>query len=84
MQSGNSLLLGGIISQTKSDGNGGVPLLKDVKWIGNLFKSKSKSHVKTELIILIKPIILRDSKELFEETAKYKILLTNLKKIIKF
>jgi len=84
MQSGNSILLGGIISHNKSDGNGGVPLLKDVKWIGDLFKAQSESHVKTELIILIKPKILKNSQELFEETAKYKILLTNLRKTINF
>ena len=84
MQSGNSLLLGGIISHNKSDGYGGVPLLQDLPWVGDLFKAQSSSHVKTELIILIKPKILKNSKELFEETQSFELLLTNLRKTINF
>lgn len=82
MQSGNSILLGGIISHNKSNGAGGVPLLKDLPLIGDVFKSRSDSHVKTELIIVIKPKILKNNLELSEETQKFKLLLKNLRKSI--
>jgi len=82
MQSGNSILLGGIISHKESDGEGGVPYLQSLPLIGNIFKSESKSHVKTELIILIKPKILKNSQELHKETEKYKKMLKTLKYII--
>lgn len=84
MQSGNSILLGGIISHNKSDGNAGVPLLKNIPWIGNIFKSQSKSHVKTELIILIKPKILKSFKDANQETNNFKILLKNIKNIVNY
>ena len=84
MQSGNSILLGGIISHNKSNGHGGVPLLQDLPWIGNVFKSQSDNHVKTELIILIKPKILKNNMELYQETENYKLLLRNLQKSIIF
>ena len=82
MKSGNSILLGGIISHNQSDGEGGVPYLKSLPLIGNIFKSQSKSHVKTELIILIKPKILKNSQELQRETEKYKKMLKTLKYIV--
>ena len=82
MQSGNSILLGGIISHNKSNGDGGVPYLQSLPLIGNIFKSQSKSHVKTELIILIKPKILKNSQELHKETEKYKKMLKTLKYIV--
>ncbi|CAA6819589.1 MAG: Type II and III secretion system protein [uncultured Sulfurovum sp.] len=82
MQSGNSILLGGIISHNKSNGNTGVPLLKEIPWLGNIFKSQSQSHVKTELIILIKPKILENNRELYEETNNFKLLLQELQKNI--
>jgi len=81
MQSGNSILLGGIISHNKSNGEGGVPYLQNLPFIGNIFKSQSKSHVKTELIILIKPKILKTNRELYNETNKFKIMLKNIENI---
>jgi general secretion pathway protein D len=81
MQSGNSILLGGIISHNNSNGHGGVPLLQDLPFIGDMFKSQSKSNVKTELIILIKPVILKNSRELYRETELYKIMLKSIKRI---
>lgn len=80
MQSGNTLLLGGIISQKKSSSHGGVPSLQDVAFIGDIFKSRSSADVKTELIIMIKPTILKNIKELSDETEKFKSILTNLQK----
>ena len=81
MQSGNSILLGGIISHNKSNGDTGVPILKDLPMIGNIFKSQSKSHVKTELIMLIHPKIIKNNYELERETETFKLLLKNLKSL---
>ena len=83
MKSGNTILLGGIISHNKSTGEGGVPYLENLPIIGNIFKSQSKSHVKTELIILIKPTILKNSQEVYKATENYKKLLNSLRFLIK-
>lgn len=53
LRSGDTLALGGLISSTISDGDSGVPLLKDVPYLGNLFKSSTKENKRTELIVLI-------------------------------
>ena len=55
---GETVLLAGLISENFSEGEGGVPYLKDIPVFGNLFKSSSKSLSKTELIILLTPYII--------------------------
>jgi len=81
MHSDDSVLLGGLISHNQSNGNTGVPLLKDLPVIGELFKSQSNSHIKTELIILLHPKIIDNRATLQEETNKFKILLKSLKNL---
>ncbi|ADN08325.1 secretin N-terminal domain-containing protein [Sulfurimonas autotrophica] len=75
VQSGDSILLGGLISQNKSKSKGGVPLLKDIPWIGNMFASNSIKTTKSELIILIRPVIIKTPQEINSETYKFKKIL---------
>lgn len=58
VRSGDVILLGGFLDNNKSIGSSGVPLLKDIPLLGNLFKSKSSSQAKSELMILVRPTIL--------------------------
>lgn len=67
-----TILLGGLISKNKSVTDSGVPYLMDIPWLGKLFQTKSEKIVKTELIMLIKPYIIQNSKELTQKTKKYK------------
>jgi general secretion pathway protein D len=60
LQDGAVVALGGLISHRSSDSNSGVPGLKDVKVLGNLFKSKSKEGARTELVVLLTVKIMRD------------------------
>lgn len=62
LRDGSSVLIGGLMSQRRSQGNGGVPYLKDVPLVGNLFKSSSRTGNKTELVLMIVPYIV-DSDE---------------------
>lgn len=62
LRDGSSVLIGGLMSQRRTQGNGGVPYLKDVPLVGNLFKSTSRSGNKTELVLMIVPYII-DSDE---------------------
>ena len=75
VHSGDSILLGGLISQNKSKSKGGVPLLKDIPWIGNIFASNSIKTTKSELIMLIRPIIIKTPQEINSQTYKFKKLL---------
>jgi general secretion pathway protein D len=57
-QSGQTILLGGLISENYSNGGSGAPGLSKIPLLGNLFKSKSDSADRTELIMLITPQVL--------------------------
>lgn len=57
---GTVVALGGLISSSESDGEGGAPLLKDIPLVGNLFKQRTQNSDRTELVVLIQVTILRD------------------------
>ena len=55
---GQSLLIGGYYYEQKSDGESGVPLLKDIPILGHLFKSSTKRGRLMERLILLTPRIV--------------------------
>jgi general secretion pathway protein D len=58
LDDGQTVLLGGLISENYTEGNSGVPYLKDVPLLGNLFKNQSRGIDRTELIVLLTPYII--------------------------
>lgn len=60
---GQVIVLGGITKNTISETITKVPLLGDIPLIGNLFRSKSKGNVRTNLLIFISPRIITPSKD---------------------
>lgn len=54
----DTIILGGFISTTKTKSNSGVPYLKDIPLLGNLFRSSSDDTQRTELIVLMRPTVL--------------------------
>ncbi|HBS78862.1 MAG TPA: general secretion pathway protein GspD, partial [Pseudomonas sp.] len=71
LRDGGSVMLAGLISSNKGRGDTGVPLLGDIPWVGNLFKSQSASENRTELIVMIIPYIIRDFDEAQNLTRSY-------------
>ena len=61
LDDGQTVLLGGLISETVTQGDGGIPYLKDITVFGNLFKKQSKGTDRTELIVLLTPYIIDSS-----------------------
>ena len=55
---GESIALGGLISESKGLAITKIPFLGDIPVIGSLFRSSSISHKKTELLVLLTPTIL--------------------------
>jgi general secretion pathway protein D len=55
---GETIILGGFISDSRSTADSGIPGLKDIPWLGNLFKSRSVQNLRTELIMLMRPTVL--------------------------
>ena len=63
VKDGDTILLGGFIRSAKTDTESGVPFLKDVPLLGNLFKNNSKTSKRSELLVLIRPTILDTPEE---------------------
>jgi general secretion pathway protein D len=57
---GQTIVLGGLIQDQYNNGNSKVPLLGDIPWIGNLFRYENKNRSKTNLMIFLRPVIVRD------------------------
>jgi general secretion pathway protein D len=58
---GQVVVLGGLIEESIGEDVQKVPLLGDIPVLGNLFKSRSADVTKTNLMVFIHPVILRDS-----------------------
>jgi len=54
----DTIMLGGLIENTKNNSNSGVPFLKDIPLLGHLFRSSSQDSSRDELIVLIRPTVL--------------------------
>jgi general secretion pathway protein D len=57
---GQIIVLGGLIEDVYEDKSQGIPFLKDIPYLGALFRSDSKKRVKSNLLVFIRPYILRD------------------------
>jgi general secretion pathway protein D len=57
---GQTIVLGGLISDDYQDARQQVPILGDIPIVGELFKSRREQHQKRTLFIFLKPTILRD------------------------
>ncbi len=69
VKDGSTLILGGLISNTKNFMINGVPVLKDIPFFGNLFKSKKRDNQRFELVFVLKPKII-DEEEDFDISLK--------------
>ncbi|HUW36842.1 MAG TPA: type II secretion system secretin GspD [Rhodocyclaceae bacterium] len=61
VDNGQIVVLGGLMQDSLSDGVGKVPLLGDLPVIGNLFKYNTRNRSKTNLMVFLRPIIVRDA-----------------------
>ncbi|MEO6354568.1 MAG: type II secretion system secretin GspD [Burkholderiaceae bacterium] len=60
---GQIIVLGGLIEDTVGDGAEKVPLLGDIPIIGNLFKYQKRSRKKTNLMVFLRPTVIRSSEQ---------------------
>ena len=82
VHTGESVALGGLISDSARNSQRGVPLLMDVPILGNLFRSNSEDTARTELLILITPTIVRDKDEARRVSDEIKKRMHNVYQLI--
>jgi general secretion pathway protein D len=55
------VVLGGLLQDTYAANNDRVPGLADIPFIGALFRSESRSRSKTNLMVFLRPVVIRDA-----------------------
>ena len=63
LKSGESVMLGGLITDNKSNSKTKIPFLGDIPFLKHLFSTTSDDIFKTELVILVKPTIITNGSE---------------------
>ena len=72
---GNIVVLGGLVSDEVKDNSEGVPLLSSIPLLGRLFRTDSVEVTKQNLLVFIRPTIIRDDEDLAGATAeKYRFI----------
>ena len=61
VEDGSIIVLGGLLQDEYSGNQDQVPGLGDVPLFGNLFKSESRSRKKTNLMVFLRPVVVRDA-----------------------
>jgi general secretion pathway protein D len=61
VEDGGVVVLGGLLQDEYSNSQEKVPGVGDVPLLGNLFKSESRSRKKTNLMVFLRPVVLRDA-----------------------
>lgn len=72
VQSGETIVLGGLIRENKQKADRGIPFLKDIPIVGVLFSGAEKIESKTELIVMIKPVAIASSNDARAVTEEYR------------
>lgn len=60
VENGGTVVIGGIFTQNERDDVTKVPLLGDIPFLGNLFKTKTRTTSKTELLVFLTPKVITD------------------------
>ena len=61
IDNGNIAVMGGLMEDVQNDQDDGVPGLNKLPGIGNFFQQKNDNRTKTELIIFLRPIVIKEA-----------------------
>ncbi len=82
MQDGDTVAIGGLISENITSGSSGIPGLNRLPYVGGLFGSKNYSHDRTELILFMTPHVIYDTNDLLEASQELKASVRKIRKYI--
>ena len=83
VQDGDTIAIGGLISDTTTSGSSGIPYLSRLPGVGLLFGNKSSSHARSELIIFMTPHVILDESDLIEASNELRDRVKKLQKYVK-
>lgn len=79
VQSGETMVLAGLIKDRNVNSSGGLPLLSEMPILGGLFGAQDREQHRTELIVLITPRVVNNSQQAREITQEFRAKLVGLK-----
>ncbi len=69
---GETIILAGLMQDRSTRSRDQIPILGNIPWVGNAFKSKNDTIARTELLIAITPQVVRNSNQIDGITAEYR------------
>lgn len=78
VQSGETIVLGGLIKDDNTNNKAGIPFLHELPIIGSLFGNTTKNKVKTELVVLITPRVVGTHQDARQITDEFRRKLTGI------
>lgn len=78
-QNGQTIILGGLISENRTTQASSVPFFSSLPIIGHLFKADTRDGDKTELVVLVTPRVIESSSEWDDIKDKFENMFENLK-----
>lgn len=83
VQDGDTIAIGGIISENNSQTTGGIPFLHRIPGLGAAFGNKSFSRERTELLVFITPRVIYDTNELVDASDELVQQMRRLQKMMR-
>ncbi|MEO5605976.1 MAG: type II secretion system secretin GspD [Polaromonas sp.] len=80
VQSGDTMVLGGLIKDNKQKGSAGLPYLSELPVVGALFGAKTETTTRSEMIITITPRVVNDYQQARDATAEFRQKLSGIRK----
>jgi general secretion pathway protein D len=83
VQDGDTIAIGGLISDTSTNGTSGIPYLSRLPVVGLFFGTKTTSHSRSELIIFMTPHVILDESDLIEASNELRDRVKKLQRYVK-
>ena len=78
VQSGDTIVIGGLIQDQRTETNNGIPLLRDIPYVGWLFSKTTQNLTRTELVVLITPRVVQHRHDAALITNEFKRKLSGI------
>lgn len=82
VQSGETLVLGGLIKEDRNTGQDGVPGLMRVPVLGRFFSRSTRGTVRQELLVVLRPTVISNIDEARSLTDEYRVRFENIRPLI--
>ena len=82
VQDGDTIAIGGIIDESTTYSDSGIPILSHIPYLGTIFGSRSYTKQRTELVIFLEPRVIYDTNQIVDATDELKHEFHDLKRTL--